>query len=84
MGFSFYISPFSFSINLVLLQQLAKKGEEFIDLHYAVEGMDVSISRILSFIEATAVEKLNSQECTPADLCYSLQVLKNSTVTRKF
>ncbi|KAK0589428.1 hypothetical protein LWI29_014181 [Acer saccharum] len=35
--------------------------------------MDVSLSGILSYIEATAVEKLNNNECTPADLCYSLQ-----------
>jgi tRNA A37 threonylcarbamoyltransferase TsaD len=37
--------------------------------------MDVSFSGILSFIEATAIEKLKNNECTPADLCYSLQVL---------
>lgn len=36
--------------------------------------MDVSFSGILSFIETTAEEKLKSNECTPADLCYSLQV----------
>ena len=36
--------------------------------------MDVSFSGILSYIEATAVEKLKNNECTPADLCYSLQV----------
>ncbi|KAK9928829.1 hypothetical protein M0R45_025949 [Rubus argutus] len=53
--------------------QLAKRGEQFIDLPYAVKGMDVSFSGILSYIEATAVEKLKNNECTPADLCYSLQ-----------
>ncbi|KAG6663901.1 hypothetical protein CIPAW_02G054300 [Carya illinoinensis] len=53
--------------------QLAKKGELFIDLPYVVKGMDVSFSGILSYIEATAVEKLKNNECTPADLCYSLQ-----------
>lgn len=36
--------------------------------------MDVSFSGILSYIEATAVEMLKNNECTPADLCYSLQV----------
>jgi N6-L-threonylcarbamoyladenine synthase len=56
------------------LVQLAKKGEKFIDLPYVVKGMDVSFSGILSFIEATAIETLNNNECTPADLCYSLQV----------
>ncbi|XP_052298108.1 uncharacterized protein LOC127902599 [Citrus sinensis] len=35
--------------------------------------MNVSFSRILSYIEATAAEKLNNNECTPANLCYSLQ-----------
>ncbi|XP_078164584.1 actin-like ATPase superfamily protein [Carex rostrata] len=55
------------------IEQLAKKGEKFIDLPYAVKGMDVSFSGILSFIEATAIEKLKNNECTPADLCYSLQ-----------
>lgn len=61
------------SIDL-LCPQLAKKGEKFIELPYAVKGMDVSFSGILSYIEATAEEKLKSNECTPADLCYSLQV----------
>lgn len=56
------------------LRQLAKKGEKFIDIPYVVKGMDVSFSGILSYIEATATEKLNNNECTPADLCYSLQV----------
>ncbi|KAK2403851.1 putative tRNA N6-adenosine threonylcarbamoyltransferase [Trifolium repens] len=55
------------------IEQLAKKGEKFIDLPYVVKGMDVSFSGILSFIEATANEKLKNNECTPADLCYSLQ-----------
>ena len=58
-----------------LCPQLAKKGEKFIELPYVVKGMDVSFSGILSYIEATAEEKLKSNECTPADLCYSLQVM---------
>ncbi|KAF2295917.1 hypothetical protein GH714_035108 [Hevea brasiliensis] len=40
------------------IEQLAKKGEQFIELPYVVKGMDVSFSGILSFIEATAEEKL--------------------------
>ncbi|KAK6914549.1 Gcp-like domain, partial [Dillenia turbinata] len=52
---------------------LAKKGEKFLDLPYVVKGMDVSFSGILSYIESTAEEKLKNNECTPADLCYSLQ-----------
>lgn len=55
--------------------QLAKEGKLFIELPYVVKGMDVSFSGILSYIEATAEEKLKSNECTPADLCYSLQVI---------
>jgi tRNA A37 threonylcarbamoyltransferase TsaD len=66
---------FGLYLVLVIDLQLAKKGEKFIDLPYAVKGMDVSFSGILSFIEATAIEKLKNNECTPADLCYSLQVL---------
>ncbi|XP_020588128.1 probable tRNA N6-adenosine threonylcarbamoyltransferase [Phalaenopsis equestris] len=55
------------------IEQLAKKGQQFLDLPYVVKGMDVSFSGILSYIEATAIEKLKNNECTPADLCYSLQ-----------
>ncbi|URE46666.1 WD domain, G-beta repeat [Musa troglodytarum] len=57
------------------IEQLVKKGEKFIDLPYVVKGMDVSFSGILSYIEATAAEKLKINECTPADLCYSLQMI---------
>lgn len=35
--------------------------------------MDVSFSGILSYIEQAAKEKLDSGECTKADLCFSLQ-----------
>ncbi|KAK7397394.1 hypothetical protein VNO78_18565 [Psophocarpus tetragonolobus] len=55
------------------IEQLAKQGHNFIDLPYVVKGMDVSFSGILSYIEATALHKLKNNECTPADLCYSLQ-----------
>ncbi|CAL5347962.1 unnamed protein product [Camellia sinensis] len=41
---------------------LAKKGEKFIDLPYVVKGMDVSFSGILSYLEATAEEKLINNE----------------------
>lgn len=59
----------------LIFHQLAKKGEKFLDLPYVVKGMDVSFSGILSYIEATVEEKLKNNECTPADLCYSLQVI---------
>ncbi|CAA6672858.1 unnamed protein product [Spirodela intermedia] len=55
------------------IEQLAKKGEKFLDLPYVVKGWTFPFSGILSYIEATAVEKLKNNECTPADLCYSLQ-----------
>ena len=40
---------------------------------YAVKGMDVSFSGLLSFIEGAAAELLAKGEATPADLCFSLQ-----------
>ncbi len=46
---------------------------KFIELPYAVKGMDVSFSGILSYIEKEAQSKLSKNEITPADLCYSLQ-----------
>ncbi|CAL5347944.1 unnamed protein product [Camellia sinensis] len=56
------------------IEQLAMKGEKFIDLPYVVKGMDVSFSGILSYLEATAEEKIKkNNECTPTDLCYFLQ-----------
>ena len=55
------------------IEQLAKKGTQYIELPYSVKGMDVSFSGILSYIEMVAKEKLASGECTEADLCYSLQ-----------
>lgn len=53
--------------------QLAKLGCNFTELPYAVKGMDVSFSGLLSFIEEVATQKVGN-ECTPADLCFSLQV----------
>eukprot|EP00271_Cylindrocystis_brebissonii_P015943 TRINITY_DN39027_c0_g1_i1.p1 TRINITY_DN39027_c0_g1~~TRINITY_DN39027_c0_g1_i1.p1 ORF type:complete len:355 (-),score=60.71 TRINITY_DN39027_c0_g1_i1:502-1566(-) len=55
------------------IEQLAKKGHVFWELPYVVKGMDVSFSGLLSFIETLANEKLPTGECTPADLCFSLQ-----------
>lgn len=61
------VHPFEF--------QLAKNGKEYVELPYVVKGMDVSFSGIESFIEETANRKLAANECTPADLCFSLQVV---------
>ena len=55
------------------IEQLAKKGSQYIELPYVVKGMDVSFSGLLSHIENVARKKLESGECTEADLCYSLQ-----------
>ncbi|EEH58710.1 glycoprotease [Micromonas pusilla CCMP1545] len=48
------------------IEQEAKKGTKFIDLPYAVKGMDVSLSGVLT-------ERMRRGECTAADLCFSLQ-----------
>lgn len=55
------------------IEQLAKKGTQYIELPYCVKGMDVSFSGILSYIESVASEKLEKGKCTAEDLCYSLQ-----------
>ncbi|CAG8574768.1 8450_t:CDS:2 [Paraglomus brasilianum] len=55
------------------IEQYAKRGEKFIELPYTVKGMDVSFSGILSHIESIAPDLLSRNECTPEDLCFSLQ-----------
>jgi N6-L-threonylcarbamoyladenine synthase len=55
------------------IELLAKDGRQYVDLPYVVKGMDVSFSGLLSYIENIAHHKLSNGECTPADLCYSLQ-----------
>eukprot|EP01112_Ceratiomyxa_fruticulosa_P008336 TRINITY_DN2156_c0_g4_i4.p1 TRINITY_DN2156_c0_g4~~TRINITY_DN2156_c0_g4_i4.p1 ORF type:complete len:337 (-),score=39.15 TRINITY_DN2156_c0_g4_i4:90-1100(-) len=55
------------------IEQMAKKGKQYIELPYVVKGMDVSFSGILTAIETFATQKLASGECTPEDLCFSLQ-----------
>lgn len=49
------------------IEQLAKKGTNFIELPYAVKGMDVSFSGLLSHIEKIA------KDYPAEDLCFSLQ-----------
>jgi tRNA A37 threonylcarbamoyltransferase TsaD len=36
-------------------------------------GMDVSFSGLLSFLEKECMAMLRAGDCTPADLCFSLQ-----------
>lgn len=55
------------------IEQLAKEGKQYIELPYAVKGMDVSFSGILTAVEAAFHEKVKQRLCTPADLCFSLQ-----------
>lgn len=55
------------------IEQLAKKGEKFLNLPYCVKGMDVSFSGILSFLEDKALSLLEKGEYTKEDLCFSLQ-----------
>ncbi|XP_026576442.1 probable tRNA N6-adenosine threonylcarbamoyltransferase isoform X2 [Pseudonaja textilis] len=55
------------------IEQMAKKGQKLIELPYTVKGMDVSFSGILSHIEDVAHRMLSAGECTPEDLCFSLQ-----------
>jgi len=55
------------------IEQLAKKGNKFIELPYLVKGMDVSLSGLLTFIEEKGIKMIKNNECTEADLCFSLQ-----------
>lgn len=55
------------------IEQLAKKGKKFLELPYAVKGMDVSFSGLLSYIEEKAPGLIESGEYSPEDLCFSLQ-----------
>ncbi|XP_014437435.1 probable tRNA N6-adenosine threonylcarbamoyltransferase isoform X3 [Tupaia chinensis] len=55
------------------IEQMAKQGKKLVELPYTVKGMDVSFSGILSFIEDVAERMLSTGECTPEDLCFSLQ-----------
>lgn len=53
------------------IEQAAKKGRYYQPLPYAVKGMDVSFSGILSHLSKKTTSLL--QQCTVEDLCYSLQ-----------
>ncbi|KAJ3868750.1 O-sialoglycoprotein endopeptidase [Lentinula novae-zelandiae] len=63
------------------IEQEAKKGKRLLSLPYATKGMDVSLSGILSAVEAYTLDKrFHVQEgaedkdlITPQDLCFSLQ-----------
>eukprot|EP01059_Diplonema_ambulator_P030675 TRINITY_DN5344_c0_g1_i1.p1 TRINITY_DN5344_c0_g1~~TRINITY_DN5344_c0_g1_i1.p1 ORF type:complete len:374 (+),score=96.91 TRINITY_DN5344_c0_g1_i1:58-1179(+) len=42
------------------IEQLAKKGKHYVELPYVVKGMDMSLSGLLSHVEAVTRQKLNS------------------------
>lgn len=54
------------------IEQMAKRGSNYIPLPYCVKGMDVSFSGILSFLEEN-VDSLLTKGFTKEDLCFSLQ-----------
>ncbi|MDH7564150.1 MAG: KEOPS complex N(6)-L-threonylcarbamoyladenine synthase Kae1 [Candidatus Bathyarchaeota archaeon] len=60
-----------------LVEKLAAKGTRLLELPYAVKGMDVSMSGLLT----TAVTLLKKGKCRLEDLCYSLQETAFSMVT---
>ncbi|KAJ7601068.1 O-sialoglycoprotein endopeptidase [Mycena floridula] len=62
------------------IEQEAKKGKRLLHLPYATKGMDISLSGILTSVEAYTLDKRFVQSetdgediITPADLCFSLQ-----------
>ncbi|MCJ1476913.1 putative tRNA threonylcarbamoyladenosine biosynthesis protein kae1 [Lambiella insularis] len=65
------------------IEQMAKKGRHFVDLPYAVKGMDCSFSGILATIDILAAKLQNGitewkdeetgDPITREDLCFSLQ-----------
>lgn len=59
-------------------------GKKYIELPYAVKGMDVSFSGILSYIEREAKQQLKRGECTKEDLCFSLQETVFAMLVRRW
>ncbi len=59
-GLGFYAGP--------MIERLAAKGKELLDLPYSVKGMDVAFSGIL-----TAAKHHLNRGCSLEDLCFSLQ-----------
>lgn len=52
-----------------VIQELAEKGKNYIELPYSVKGMDISLSGILTNLN----QKLNSKKYSLNDLAFSLQ-----------
>jgi len=51
------------------IQELAKKGKNYIEIPYVIKGMDISLSGILTNLK----QKFNSKKYSIEDLSYSLQ-----------
>jgi len=60
-----------------VVERLAREGKKFVQLPYAVKGMDMSLSGLLT----AAVSLFRSRKYRLADLCYSLQETAFSMVT---
>jgi len=55
------------------IEQMAKKSNKYVELPYVVKGMDISLSGLLSYLEAASGQMLKKGEATKEDLCFSLQ-----------
>lgn len=66
------------------IEQMAKKGKNYVQLPYTVKGMDLSMAGVLSYIDGVANDLNNGKRnrntllekgemITKEDLCYSLQ-----------
>lgn len=61
------------------IEQLAKKGKQYVELPYTVKGMDLSMSGVLQYVESLAKQfkdgksTIKGVTVTAEDLCYSLQ-----------
>lgn len=62
------------------IEQMAKKGKNYVDIPYSVKGMDVSFSGIITFMQDIVTKKKNKNidkdlmdKITNEDLCFSLQ-----------
>lgn len=74
IGIGNFLDSFARSLNLGFpggpkIDNLAKKGEKYIELPYVVKGMDVSFGGILTNLK----QKVKSGKFKKEDLCYSAQ-----------
>lgn len=60
-----------------VVEQLARKGKQFVPLPYIVKGMDLSFSGLLT----AAVQAFRSKQGSVEDICFSLQEVAFSMLT---